>query len=372
MEWYYIKQGCFDQRGVVSWEQLEKLVRTGEIQDSDLIYSEGTHNKWVRANSIQGLFSLKNRLGTAAKPATALPVSPVPKAIPEGKSSSQKKIPVWRWVFATALAGIVLLAITAVVIVASLKRPPVQLPVAVEPPLVAVEAPDPWLSVEGDVRGLLQSGQLLEAGSMLNRYIEDVGTNEISARLTRDLQYRQKVIGFGERYSVFRANRASEDDMLALVSLSSELGRLEALVHTLQAALVADPAATPATCRSILALGRILQNDALQMAAVEALSRSFDRASAADSLELARLYTAYQMPHKAIALLETFAEENPNTYETWLELAALLAVQEQTDAALAALRKAVQTGGDAARDKAREDVRFEAVRRTWSFRRQTR
>ncbi|MFU8779559.1 MAG: tetratricopeptide repeat protein [Kiritimatiellia bacterium] len=365
MQWFYIKHGSFHQRGVATWDQLEKLVHSGEIQDSDLIYSEGTNYKWVRASSIPGLFRSKDGRGTGSAPAVPA-ASPGSQPLTHQARFSRRNLLFLFRAFVVALGIVLLASITSAIRGVSRRSPP-------EPPIVITEEPvASWQSVESDVRGLLQSGQLLEAGNIINRYIDDMGTNEISIRLTQDLQLRRKQTRFSELYGKLRVNRANNDDMVALASLAEELGRTETLVNTLKSALVGRPPPSPAMCRSIMSLGRILQHRELQLAALDTLGRTFDSASPYDCLALVELYIAYQMPDEAVALLEAFTEAHPDAFETWLELAALLALQEQADAALAALKEAVQTGGDEAREKAREDVRFDFVRRTWSFRWQTR
>jgi hypothetical protein len=81
--WYYTKDRK-SKHGPISDDQLRELARSGEIQPTDLVRSEGAP-KWMPAARVDSLF------GTS-QPATAIPVSPsqaVPvPASPESGSSS--------------------------------------------------------------------------------------------------------------------------------------------------------------------------------------------------------------------------------------------------------------------------------------------
>ena len=54
--WRY-KQGDVD-KGVVSWERLQSLARSGELSDVDMIFWP-SRQRWVKAWEVPGLFDLQ-------------------------------------------------------------------------------------------------------------------------------------------------------------------------------------------------------------------------------------------------------------------------------------------------------------------------
>ncbi len=66
-EWYYTQNG--ERQGPVSPKQLKQLVTKGEIQPTDLVWTEGK-DEWIPASSIKGLFQAKKRSKVKNSPPT--------------------------------------------------------------------------------------------------------------------------------------------------------------------------------------------------------------------------------------------------------------------------------------------------------------
>lgn len=360
-----MKKGCFRQRGIASREHLAAMAHNGGLEEADLIYGDSTRGRWVRADSLPELFSHKTPSKPAITPVQPKPPAPPPPPPPRHHPEKPRSISfkTYLTVLLLALLAILTLAVTGVLKKAKPVPPP--------PPVIPEET-NIWQSVETDAADLIQSGQLKEAEKLINSYIEDCGTNEISARLTAKLNHRFKQEQLKELYSIFRKNQASSDQMLALVALSTELGETANLVTTLESALAARTPPSTATCKSILTLGRILKNHELQVTAVNTMGLNFKNSSLADCMKIVELYKEYQMPDKAVSLLQKFTEAHSDASEAWLELSALHSLRNNEDESLSALKKAVQTGGEPVREKARKDPRFDTVRDTWTFKWQTR
>jgi len=63
--WYYVRVGT--AHGPVSFSELKKLVRDGELVASDLVWQDGI-TEWVRASLIEALFPRADRLSTPPLP----------------------------------------------------------------------------------------------------------------------------------------------------------------------------------------------------------------------------------------------------------------------------------------------------------------
>ena len=66
--------------------------------------------------------------------------------------------------------------------------------------------------------------------------------------------------------------------------------------------------------------------------------------------------------------LHRYLEFDSQNFKTWIELAFAEMAQGKQDEGLAALRKAVETGGEAARAILRNDARFTPMRQRPEFR----
>jgi hypothetical protein len=78
-DWYYAKNG--QQQGPVSSADLKRLVASGEIGPTDLVFQEGG-TQWVEANTVKGLFPSG---GVSSKPAAPAPRRDEPEPAPRGR-----------------------------------------------------------------------------------------------------------------------------------------------------------------------------------------------------------------------------------------------------------------------------------------------
>ena len=86
-------------------------------------------------------------------------------------------------------------------------------------------------------------------------------------------------------------------------------------------------------------------------------------------IEIARMYAEMQKIDQFIGALELYVQRDPNQPRIWLDLAAAYATNPQRRGdAVRSLRRAVEIGGEAMRDAARRDNRFDAIRDTPEFR----
>jgi hypothetical protein len=90
-QWYYAHQG--QQSGPVSTEQLRQIAASGQIQPSDMVWTEGMA-AWSPAHTVEGLFA--GAPGPAASPPGA-PPGPAPYAPQPGAYPAAKRFTLPNW-----------------------------------------------------------------------------------------------------------------------------------------------------------------------------------------------------------------------------------------------------------------------------------
>jgi hypothetical protein len=359
MHWYYMKRGSVRTRSILSDEQLAMMARAGELGENDLLWSEETKNKWVRASSIEKLFKV-DAPESLPEPAPLSEPEPIEEAAVPEKQRSQVK---------SAIAAIIIaiLAVITVIVAGKVKKSLTPPP----PPATPQVETNKWETVETDLASLIKSGHLDDAREMITGYIEDNGNDATSSLLKRRLDQHLKRAKLSSLSTAFMRGSATPAQIQALVALAVELDATKNLKSSLRSAL--KSAKQPALCRNILALAKQLKDTPLQLQAVEALARVLDLStSEKDCIELVALYIDYDMQAKAVLLLQSFTAKNSESSVALLELAALLALQNKPDESLEALKLAVKAGGDDAKAAARRDPRFDSIKDTWSFKWNTR
>ncbi len=111
MQWFYAKEG--GQRGPVSDEEIERLVRSREITEADLVWHDGMEN-WTPAGRVPALAAMIPGENPAAHPPAVSPYTPpAAQAAPPAYVSSAPPVAsyLWQSIVATLLccmpAGIV-------------------------------------------------------------------------------------------------------------------------------------------------------------------------------------------------------------------------------------------------------------------------
>jgi len=84
-------------------------------------------------------------------------------------------------------------------------------------------------------------------------------------------------------------------------------------------------------------------------------------------LEIARMYAETQKLEMFIGALELYTQRDPSQPRVWLDLAAAYAGAQRKADSIRTLRRAVEIGGEAIRDAARKDNRFDSVREIPEF-----
>lgn len=84
-------------------------------------------------------------------------------------------------------------------------------------------------------------------------------------------------------------------------------------------------------------------------------------------LQIAQMYAEAQRADLLAVALERYVQKEPSNPAVWFDLAGIQAQMQRTNESLQSLRQAIQRGGDAMRDKARKDPRFNSVRETSEF-----
>ncbi len=84
-------------------------------------------------------------------------------------------------------------------------------------------------------------------------------------------------------------------------------------------------------------------------------------------LQIAQMYGEANRIDLYINTLKLYVEKEPANPRVWLDLSAAQAARNQTNEAIAALRRAVELGGEAVRDLARKDERFNNLRNLPAF-----
>jgi len=84
-------------------------------------------------------------------------------------------------------------------------------------------------------------------------------------------------------------------------------------------------------------------------------------------LEIARMYGEMNKGDLFIGALEMYVQRDPSQPRVWLDLAAAYAGMQRRPDSIRALKRAVDSGGEAIRDAARKDNRFDSIREIPEF-----
>lgn len=84
-------------------------------------------------------------------------------------------------------------------------------------------------------------------------------------------------------------------------------------------------------------------------------------------LQVAELYAKAQRGDLLASALERYLQKEPSNPRVWFDLAGVQAQLQRSNDAIRALRKALELGGEAIRDMARKDRRFDPIRETPEF-----
>lgn len=117
MQWFYAKGGA--QQGPVTEEEIQRLVRSREITESDLVWHDGMEN-WTPAGRVPSLAAMIPGEIPAARPAEASPYTPPAvdsRPSPVSPSGPPINSYLWQSIVATLLccmpAGIVAIVYAA-------------------------------------------------------------------------------------------------------------------------------------------------------------------------------------------------------------------------------------------------------------------
>ncbi len=360
MNWYYTKKGSFRTRSIVSDDQLSMMATAGELQEDDLLMSEKTSQKWVRAQTVPDLFTEPEPepepepQKEAEVPAEALPEPP--------KDSHRLK---------SAVVAVILaiVAVLTVIVASQIKKDPPLPP----PPTTPTPDVDPWETVEADMAALIKKEHLGDARIMLADYVEANGEDTTSSALRAQMDKHSKRGQLSTLYARLIRCAATPKDVTELITLSGELNELDNLKNSLRTTLTAKKPPSSSLCLGILDLSKRLKDETLQSLAVSTYAKVLDISTSEKAcLELIDVYISCAMTDKVLGTLTGFTERNPESARIWLELSAHLALAEKAEESLEALKKAVKLGGDDTREAARRDPRFESLKDTWTFKWNTR
>lgn len=367
--WYYMQRGNVRERKILSDDQLTAMAREGELDKDDLLWRAEGDQKWVRASSVPDL------LVEPEPPRKAEPEEK-PGPLPGSETKPQKPEPAPEKghghksaVVAAVIAIIAIIAVLAANKVKGLLQEPESPPPPPPPP----EETNTWQTVEADLTALLKGGMIEDANDLISAYAADRGEDAVAARLRSALSTHLKSQQLQKMYEAFIRGQLDAGGKKELLSLSRELGDMEKLKKSLALALTAKRPPSEELCRSILDLSRILTDEPLELAALEALAKVLKADTSEEGcLEMVKVYAALEMADKAITLLQQFVETNPESANAWYELTAHLAQADKNDEALEALKVAMKLGGKDARIDARRDERFDSIKDTLTFKWNTR
>ena len=357
MNWYYTKKGSFRTRSIVSDDQLSMMATAGELQEDDLLMSEKTSQKWVRAQTVPDLFKEPEPEPDKVPQAPEVPAEPLP-----GPSKDSHRLK-------SAVVAVILaiVAILTVIVASQIKKDPPP------PPPTPTPDVDPWETVEADMAALIKKEHLGDAKIMLADYVEANGENKTSAALRAQMDKHSKRGQLSALYAKLIHCEAEPEDVAELITLSRALNELDNLKNSLRTTLTAKKRPSASLCLGILDLSKRLKDEKLQSLAVGTYAKVLDISTSEKAcLKLIDVYISCGMTDKVLGTLTGFTERNPESARIWLELSAHLALAEKTDESLEALKTAVKLGGDDTREDARKDPRFESLKETWTFKWSTR
>jgi hypothetical protein len=355
MMWYYMKRGSVRVRDTVSDEQLRNMARAGDIDETDLLWSEQTAGRWVRAGSIPDLF---------VREAPA-PVAPEPKAQPQDQPPEPVAEKGHHHKSAIAAVIVAVAAIAGVIAVNHFKKgmlPPPTPPPPQTPPPAPVETNE-WETVEADVASLIKRGMVSDAQEVIAAYVSDKGEDTISAGMRKAVDTHMKRQRLTELYADFIKGKANAEQKKALIDISRELGELDNLKASLKSTLTGKKLPSEGLCRSILDFSKTLADESLRITSIETLAKIIKASSSERGcMEMVKLYEAEKMTDRATEQLRTFAAAHPNATNAWFELSARLAASGEKDEAMEALKEAIRLGGKEAKIDAKRDPRFESIK----------
>lgn len=379
MQYWYSIKGNSAIRGQADELVLFEMAKNGKLKPSDLVWSTSTGSRWVPASTIEGMFSqaaLAEAARSSGQPEPAVAQSPA------GKQHHWIKTVV---VAAALLLVTCVMAFIAMKLVKSAKPPPKQDflksleeearstfstgDVAVGS--MAVGRDNAVASLRDRIAACFAKDQLDESAKLIEELRKTEGGAEFAQRLAVRLDgLRRTASRKGELENALSAgtlDKAGAEELFTIVMERKEEARLQSVTEgLLREKSAITPASSLSAARMCRAAGwRSLQKTALR----EFCARATMSGPDTDYLEVVNMYSALGEPLKGIDLLSKYLTNSPRSSAAWLELAALqCSAGGDSKAAMAALKQAVEGGGQDACSAARRDARFDSIRNTSAFR----
>jgi len=331
------------------------MARAGEIDARDLLSSEQTGHKWVRASSIPDIIpepepEPKPRVETQSEQVT----EPAVRASAPTSNGKSKK-PILAVLFLAAIAIIAILAVDRL-------KSDTSEPLQIDEPVVVPET-NIWENIQADVNALIKANNINEARQLVASYVADKGADDLSLDMTSSIELHVRKQKLAELYAEVLRGASPQSTKKELIALSKSLNELDALKASLTSELLSKSPPSRQLSLCVLEIADLLKDAPLQRSALTALSGSLKASSSEDGcLAMAKVYIQRSDPTAAIDLLKQFVAGRDDSANAWYELSALLAQHGTKDEALEAFAKAMNLGGEEARIDANRDERFEPIK----------
>ncbi len=385
--WFYAKRGNVRLHGVADELTLGQMLRRGELRAHDLVWKLEDGTGWLPL-SRSGICVAED---VPAEPVVAA-VAPDQGHDADNRSTSEITFRLTPRLMRLLeiLAVLVFLQVVMLLLREPLSRVDLAVPAARAPVIVAERpAVTPEEAAEIEAENLLQ-GTLTSLRSRIRQSLErqDVATaSRLIVELHQQLGDTPEVTDYLTSLAVLRTalgrmeawhaklldGTLAEDDAENWAEIAQRYRRERHVRAQVDRVLDDTDNLSPSRAIAAFFVSRSIGDLARAQRALNIYERMQPPPESYAQLEaLLSLYTGSGFVEDAIRSLEQFLERYPNSTAAWLEYGALQAQAGDSRGAVSSVRNAVRHGGTAAKQRARDDPRFDPVRESWGFRRATR
>lgn len=406
MKWYYSKKGNVGQRGQADMGTLRAMAHDGRLSPNDMVCSEAD-SRWVLASEVDGLFPTDRPRRAGSQQSAPADDRQAPERRPaparERHISAGRLRELVFALFCIAVFGIWQMRPHESVTKEPFVPPPLEAAgdssagpapaaatgekavSAAKPATGSAEPSEPqaasdanpgeteeekaWYGLCNRFEGYMKKGDVAAATRILERMINDYGSNDVTAEYLQRISTLKKAIQELDALKVLLLSGTISNEQAArLAELSLRYDRPGHL-HDVMIDTLADTVnPSAARCVGVLRTA-ILVRDAemARKAAVEYAVRMNPATDDLSCIEVSRLCATNGLADSAGLMMDKLVEGNPKSGPAWFEMAAMQAKAGLADEAIASLKQAVKLDGKPAKLAAQGDSRFASIRDTRAF-----
>lgn len=382
--WFYAKRGDVRLHGVADEANLRLMLRRGELRVHDLVWKLEGGQEW-QPLSRSGISVEQDDATEPEEPAVAAEtLQAVGK--PDPSEVTFRLTPrLLREL--EVLAVLVFLQIVMLLLREPLSRVDLAVPADRAPVMVVdrpVITPEEAAEIEAErqlqgtlsslrsrIRQSLERQDVATASRLIVELHHQTGdTPEVTEYLTRLALLRTALGRLDAWHADLQAGTLAEDDAVNWAEIAQRYRRERQVRAQIDRVLDDTENISPSRALSAFRISREVGDLARAQRALNIYERILPPPQNYRELEpLLNLYIGSGFVEEALNALKAFLERVPNSTAAWLEYGALQAQSGDSRGAVSSVRNAVRHGGTAAKQRARDDSRFDPVRETWGFRR---